>query len=101
MLKGEVKDLKEIIELENLLKEDEKSKVREKEYNCNECDYQGTKDIELKKHINLKLRRATGNRMNGTIQCRNCGEQFKTIWNLMTHRKSEHLGTIDHCRNNL
>ena len=154
MLKSEVKDLKEMIEIENLLKEDDakstseeignildeenillkmkksgfqrkgpqqtserppqakqtserppqsktNEKSKEKEYNCNECDYQGTKDIELKKHINLKHRRATGNGMNGTIQCRNCGEQFTTKWNLMTHRKSEHLGTIAHCRNNL
>ena len=31
-----------------------KSNPREKEYNCHECFYQGTKQMELDKHIKLK-----------------------------------------------
>ena len=140
MLKSELKDLKEIMKLENLLKkqdrdeskndEEEKSRsadeelllkmkqsgfqrkspqyepsklnqprgiAKEKQYNCSECDFQGTKQLELNKHINIKHRVTDVN--DGTIVCRNCGEQFTSKWNLMTHRKSMHSNTVAFCRN--
>ena len=30
--------------------------TKEPEYNCNECDYQGTRENDLKKHVDLKHR---------------------------------------------
>ena len=80
-------------------------KSREKEYNCCECDYQGSKEMELTKHVNLK-HSVVGNVANnvdvdGMIKCRNCGDLFTTKWNLMNHRKSEHWNTVAFCRNYL
>ena len=77
-----------------------KHKMKENEYNCNSCDYQGTREIELNKHVNLK-HTAKGTLMGNTIKCRNCGDQFSTKWNLMNHRKSEHLSSVAYCRNNI
>ena len=74
--------------------------ARESEFNCRECDFQATKEIELNKHMNLK-HRIPGNVINGTIKCRNCVEQFTSKWNLMTHRKYIHLQTVAMCRNKL
>ena len=73
---------------------------KEKEFNCGECDYQCTKEIELNKHVNLKHKVSTNN-LSGTIICRNCGDQFTSKWNLMTHRKSKHSSTVAQCRNYL
>ena len=75
-----------------------KSKTKEKEFNCQECYFQGTKQMELNKHINLKHNKGE---TEGTINCRNCGEGFSTKWNLMNHRKSKHLDTVAYCRNNI
>ena len=75
-------------------------RVNEKQFNCNECDFQGTREIELNKHINIKHRVHGGN-TTGMIVCRNCGEQFTTKWNLMYHRKEVHSSTVGFCRNNL
>ena len=144
-LKSELKDLKEIVHLEKLLKEENEditeskektnnkssdeellvqmkrgglkrkspqveackssqanvkniSKVRERQYNCNDCDFQGTKEIELNKHINLK-HRVPGQFIDQKIKCRNCGDIFTTKWNLMTHRKKMHMNTVAFCRN--
>jgi hypothetical protein len=119
-LKSELKDLKEMIHLEKLLKEDTEDisennekpnnrssdkellvqmkrggfkrkspqfeasqpsqanvkssfKVRERQYNCNDCDFQGTKEIELNKHINLK-HRVPGKFIDPTIKFRNCDD---------------------------
>ena len=61
-------------------------KVKVKEFNCKECFFQGTKQIELNKHISLKHNNV-GNDEN-VIKCRTCGEIFSAKWNLMNHRKS-------------
>ena len=135
ILKSELKDIKEMIKLENLLKEPDlvqetneeeeqllkmknagsqrrnpqvessnKSKPMrnlgstEKEYNCYECDYQGTRASELNKHVSLKHRDI---KEDSTIKCRNCGETFANKWNLMTHRKSKHPSIVANCRNNM
>ena len=74
------------------------SKTKEKEFNCQECYFQATKQMELNKHINLKHNKGE---TEGTINCRNCGEGFSTKWNLMNHRKSKHSETVAYCRNNI
>ena len=78
---------------ENLINKDQ-------EFNCEECDYQGTRKMELKKHINLK-HTMKDTYMEGTLKCRNCGEQFSAKWNLMQHRKSMHLNSVAYCRNKI
>ena len=75
------------------------AKRKEREYNCSECDYQGTKEAELNKHINLKHKVQSSYPNSNSIVCRNCGEQFSSKWNLMTHRKSKHTSNIAYCRN--
>ena len=41
----------------------EKPKLSERKYNCNECDFQGIREIELNNHINLKHRKEDKIRM--------------------------------------
>ena len=68
----------------------------EKEYNCTKCDFQGTRQLELNKHINLKQGAET---QKETIKCYHCDEQFSTKWNLMNHRKYAHPNDIAICKN--
>ena len=59
----------------------------EKEYDCLECDFQGSEEIQLNKHIKIKHR----------MQCRNCENLFKTKPELMVHRKMEHYNLVAMC----
>ena len=59
----------------------------EEEFNCLECDYQGTEQSQLNKHIQFKHR----------IQCRICENFFKNKPEFMVHRKSEHYQTVATC----
>ena len=105
-LKIEVKDLKQIINLEKELNNDQNGessaekvskneemrnppksqskrfmprfdtkKSKDKEYNCKECYYQGTSEIELRKHIQYKHTEQRS-RNYGAFNCTICGEQF-------------------------
>ena len=60
---------------------------------------------EDESHFNLIVAqdsdRTTENPIDNTIECRNCGEEFSSKWNLMTHRKSKHVHTVAICRNKL
>ena len=126
-LKTELKDLKEIMELERVFKEKnlpipsenedeaiapaecpktdnifkhkstsfryrQKSQIEEKEFNCNDCDYQGSTQRDLEKHIYIK------HTMTNKINCRICGEEFTEKRNLMHHRKKKHIETVAPCR---
>ena len=65
------------------------SKVEE-EYNCDEeCDFQGTSQDQLEKHIKIKHR----------ITCRICDECYKSKSELMVHRKEKHPNFVRMCRN--
>ena len=113
--KSELYDLKQIIKLEKELNETPKQTPKktfkipskdkknsetnsevndmdlsfvEKEFNCMECDFQGTEQNQLNKHILIRHR----------MQCRNCESIFKTKPELMEHRKEEHYATIALCR---
>ena len=72
-------------------------KVKDREFNCMECYFQGTGRAELNKHISLKHRK--DEKCQGAIICRICGESFSAKWNLMNHRK--YLEMIAFCRNNI
>ena len=69
--------------------EDERvTKIFEDEFNCEDCDFQGTNEEHLKKHFRLKHE----------ITCRNCNEQFKEKRMLMIHRKQKHPNSVAPCR---
>ena len=51
----------------------------------------------LNKHINLK-HRLENQRKEEVLYCKHCGEQFGEKWNLMMHRKQEHLHTVALCQ---
>ena len=55
--------------------------------------------MHLIKHINLKHARQ-GAEMESIIECKYCGEKFDEKRKFMSHRKSEHPGTVAFCRNN-
>ena len=65
----------------------EDKEIIEGEFNCHECPFQGSEEIQLSKHIQIKHR----------MQCRNCGIFFKTKPELMVHRKKEHYNLIALC----
>ena len=70
--------------------------TKEPEHNCKECDFQGTSEIQLRKHMNLKH-----TVKDGSIKCRKCDEVFETKWRFMSHRKEKHLESVAPCQNNL
>ena len=72
-------------------------KSKDKEYNFNECDFQGTRELELKKHIDMKHSKPGS--PEGKIKCYHCDNQFSTRWNLMSHRKSIHPDIVAVCKN--
>ena len=74
-----------------------KNSKKEKEFNCPECFFQGTKLIELNKHMSLKHGKGESNATG--IKCRNCGDVFSEKWSLMNHRKNKHSNTVAQCRN--
>ena len=64
---------------------------REKEFNCEECDYQGTRQNELQKHIQLK------HDYKNLIKCSVCGENFVTDLNFRSHIMSKHTEEENSC----
>ena len=72
----------------------------EPEFNCKDCDFQATTQLQLNKHKNLK-HIPKGQMQEEVIKCRYCGQQFSEVWNLMSHRKKEHKNTVAFCKNKL
>ena len=71
----------------------------DKEYNCSECDFQVTTEMQLKKHVNLK--HTTRVHVNDQIECRICGEDFDAKWKFMNHRKAKHITSVAQCTTNI
>ena len=67
------------------------------QFNCKVCDFQGTKEEELRNHIIIK--HTPQSNIDEMIKCRNCGIQFKRKKDLMNHRKREHFNSVAPCRN--
>ena len=63
--------------------------ITKEEWNCVECFFQGSSNIELIKHTNLKHKK-TDEQIPGTLKCNDCNEQFSSKWSLMNHRKEHH-----------
>ena len=57
-----------------------------KDYNCNDCFFQGENSLELKNHTE-RTRHSPG--LNSE-KCFTCDKEFPSYWNLMNHRKAEH-----------
>ena len=76
--------------------QNENSGKKMEEFNCTECDFQVPEEIQLRKHIDLKhTEKCMDN--TGAFKCRVCGDEFSEKWNLMSHRKSNHPGTVAYC----
>ena len=71
-----------------------------KQFNCYDCDFQGTTAVELMKHRNLK-HSLNKEKEEWTIKCKVCGETFSKKWNIMRHKKDQHIHSIAPCRNEM
>ena len=59
------------------------------QFTCNQCDFQASTKMILTKHINIKHR--TGeDQLDGTLRCKECGEQFSTAWSMGNHMRDNH-----------
>ena len=100
VLEEAILDVNHHLRRKNLVQEEIRSKIiknkNDPEYNCKDCDFQCNERSQLRKHIALKH---TVSSPNGNVECRNCGEMFKTKWHLMNHRKVEHISSVAYCRN--
>ena len=77
--------------LKNNHKEDE-PKVT-KQYNCNDCSFQGENSLELKRHI----QRTMHTPCEYMEECFTCSKEFSSYWLLMNHRKADHP-SVKKCR---
>ena len=68
-----------------------KAMSQEEEFNCGECAYQGTRQNELQKHIQLK------HDVKNTIKCSVCGENFMTILDFKSHIMRKHTERENGC----
>ena len=57
-----------------------------KQYNCNDCPFQGDNWSSLKKHIQSLQH----NPVEFCEKCYTCGLEFSSYWQLMDHRKQRH-----------
>ena len=62
------------------------------QFKCQICDFQGSSQIILTKHTNLKHRTLDAQE-NGTLKCSHCNEQFSSKWNLNNHMRDNHTKT--------
>ena len=62
------------------------NKKQTKQFNCEDCSFQGTTSLELKKHTKITYH----NPSPYTEQCHTCSKEFKSYKEMMDHRKIEH-----------
>ena len=65
------------------------------QFNCNDCDFQGSSQIILNKHTNLRHKKR-GDQEEDTFKCDDCSEQFSVKWNLNNHVRDIH-GVKENC----
>ena len=80
-----------IITQSSLFKYRPKFQSQEEEFNCEECDYQGTSKNGLQKHFQIK------HVHKEIIRCKICSEMFTTNQNLRTHIKTSHTEENINC----
>ena len=66
-----------------------------KQYNCHDCDYEGTSSKELRKHV-----KSSGHKNHDDLseKCFSCNLVCLNFEDLMEHRKRSHLSIINKCR---
>ena len=66
-----------------------------KQYNCHDCEYEGTSSKELRKHVN-----STGHKNHDDLseKCFSCNLVCLNFEDLMDHRKRSHYSIINKCR---
>ena len=69
--------------------------IHVQQFNCTDCDFQGSSQIILNKHINLRHKRS-GDQEEDTFKCDDCSEQFSARWNLNNHVRDNH-GVKENC----
>ena len=57
-----------------------------RQYNCEDCPFQGENGLELKKHI-VRTKHSPSEYCE---KCYTCKKEFSSYWHLMNHRKMEH-----------
>ena len=66
---------------------DKEEEINEaKQYNCEDCPFQGENGLELKKHI-MRTKHCPSVSIE---KCYTCKKEFPSYWHLMNHRKAEH-----------
>ena len=64
-------------------------KKKSKQYNCEDCPFQGENGLELKRHIS----RTQHTPSDYVEECYTCKKEFNSYFLLMNHRKLEHPST--------
>ena len=59
------------------------------QYNCGDCDFQGTTKPILIKHMNFK-HNSIESQEAGAFKCQDCNLEFSAEWNLNNHIRDEH-----------
>ena len=67
----------------------ENEEIKTKQYNCNDCPFQGENGLELKRHIQRTMHTPSDYKE----ECYTCNKEFTSYWALMNHRKSDHPST--------
>ena len=57
-----------------------------RQYNCEDCPFQGENGLELKKHI-VRTKHSPSEYLE---KCYTCNKEFSSYWHLMNQRKTEH-----------
>ena len=64
-----------------------------KQYNCEDCSFQGVNRVDLRKHTKSVQHRPSITKE----ECYRCNKEFDSYSDLMYHRKSEHPSTVATC----
>ena len=82
-------------QLENHVKNNHKENEQKvtKQYNCNDCSFQGENSLELKRHIQITMHTPC----EYMEECFTCNKEFSSYWLLMNHRKADHP-SVKKCR---
>ena len=94
---------KTFLDKEGLTRHQKNSHITRAQLNCNECDFQGNSEPELKKHLNIKSHKGANGVKQAELKecetCNICKEEFNEWWLLMNHRRDVHPERRRKCRN--
>ena len=85
---------KEMCQLDEHMETTHEPKMQEKQFNCNDCSFQGFTKKELYQHLRITHHEQAGHQSLKMISCHTCGLKFTDKPDLMKHRKLEHSDII-------